>query len=76
MTSIRDHTLFEKGFKRVLPGTKRGSSKGCLMGTAKYPFLVLDNTFFLRVEHSPGFTWSVYVMERAGVLNVLYAQWL
>ena len=23
---------------------------------------------------SPGFTWSVYVIERAGVLNILYAQ--
>lgn len=35
--------------ERVLFGTKRGSSKGSPMDTAKEPFLVRDNTFFLPV---------------------------
>ena len=43
------HTVRKKGSKRVLPGTKRGSSKGSPTETAEEPFLVLDFTFFLRV---------------------------
>jgi hypothetical protein len=36
---------------RVLPGTKKGSSNGSLMGTAEELFYVLDSTFdvFLSV---------------------------
>ena len=36
--------------KRVLPGTKRDSSKGSPIGTAKEPFLVIDSTFVIEVK--------------------------
>jgi hypothetical protein len=43
--------------KIVLPGTKRGSSKGYPMRTAEDPFLVLHSTFFSESVHV-SLTWT------------------
>jgi hypothetical protein len=36
------------GTKRILAGTKKGSSKGSPTGAAQEPFQVLDSTFFSK----------------------------